>query len=183
MRATVNGALASAESLDPWHAVVDMNQAVDQSLRALEAAAKQTAAIVSVDPLPQVHGDETELVRLMQNLIGNALKFTACSPRPRIWLTATSTDGVSTFSVRDTGTALTRERAAEIHGRFKPGTRPDRRRATGFGLRIAHQIVEDHGGSIWIRRSPRGGMVVSFTLCSAASVAASQLPQSRGLAS
>lgn len=183
MRATIDGALTSAEGPGAPHAVVDMNRVVDQSLRALDARRRQTAAVVSVDPLPAVHGDQTELVRLMQNLIGNALKFTAGSPRPRIWLSARSEDGLTTFSVRDNGTGVSPKRAAGVFERFERRDPPDTLSGSGFGLRIARQIVEDHGGSIWIRPSSRGGTVVCFTLFCAGAMAAALGKRSRQHAS
>lgn len=163
MRATVDGALASAEGRTTRSAVVDMNRVVEESLRALVGRREQAASIVQVHSLPPVHGDQAELVRLMQNLIGNALKFSAGSARAQIWLSASSADGVATFALRDNGPGFSPQRASR-RGRFQRGRPSDQRAGRGFGLRIARQIVEDHGGRLSIRPSPRGGTIVTFTL-------------------
>lgn len=164
MRDTIDRALASAEASSVHHRVVDMNYVVNEALRELDARRRETGAIVRVDSLPEVHGDPLDLTRLMQNLIGNALKFGAGERRPNIWLSGGGSGSVATFSVRDNGKGVSPAQAARVFAPFERGDPSDPSSGSGLGLTIARRIVEDHGGEISIRPSSRQGTVVRFTL-------------------
>ena len=127
---------------------VDMESVLVQAKANLEASIREYGARIESGPLPTVIGDQTQLVQLFQNLIGNAIKFRR-EEAPRVRLMALP-DGVGwRFSVEDNGIGIEREYFDQIfqtfqrlHGHRYPGT--------GIGLAVCKKIVERHGGQIWL---------------------------------
>jgi signal transduction histidine kinase len=106
--------------------------------------------------------DETRLLQVMQNLIGNALKYRS-EARPRIVVSAEREESGWKFSVRDNGTGFGIEHADKI---FQPFTRLRRGDdgGTGIGLAICRKIVEGRGGRIWVESEPGVGSTFYFTV-------------------
>jgi PAS domain S-box-containing protein len=128
----------------------------------LQAAIDESRAAVTSDPLPTVRAVESELVRLMQNLIANAIKFRgARSVEVHV---SVRRDGDNwLFSVRDNGIGIEpqyRERIFGIGERLDP----KKYSGTGFGLAFCKKIVERHGGRIWVESEPDKGSTFFFTL-------------------
>ena len=123
----------------------------------------ESGAEVTCDRLPAVIGDPDQLAELLQNLIGNAIKFQS-NGTPRIHIGAERRDGEWIVSVRDNGIGIDpqfRERIfvifQRLHGREEyPGT--------GIGLAICKKIVTRHGGRIWADSEPGKGATFSFTV-------------------
>jgi signal transduction histidine kinase len=119
------------------------------------------------DSLPIVHGDGQRLEQVVLNLMTNATKFT---PREgTITLTVRKQDNSLTIQIRDTGVGIAREEQDRL---FKPYSRlnADRQRhpGLGLGLALAKQVVELHGGRIWVESESGKGSTFAFTLpCSA----------------
>jgi signal transduction histidine kinase len=114
------------------------------------------------DPLPTIQGDATRLGHVLQNLIGNALKFRGKTP-PRIHIAAVKDGPRWQFSVRDNGMGIDPQQVGKLfqifqraHGREYAGT--------GIGLAICKRIVEQHGGRIWVESKPGEGSIFYFTL-------------------
>jgi PAS domain S-box-containing protein len=132
-------------------------------LASLRTAIEEHDATVTHDPLPTVTADATQLGQLLQNLVGNGLKFRGESP-PTVHVSAERQDGEWLFSVRDNGIGIEPEYAERIfvlfqrlHGRGEyPGT--------GIGLAICKKIVERHGGRLWVESTPGHGSTFLFTL-------------------
>ncbi len=108
--------------------------------------------------------DQERIEQVMENLLGNALKFTP--EKGEIAVSASPTDGGSVeISVSDTGCGIPEENLGQIFGKFK---RIDMGRSTirgtGLGLSIAKHIVADHGGKIWAKSVPGKGSTFTFTL-------------------
>jgi chemotaxis family two-component system sensor kinase Cph1 len=132
----------------------------------LREAIRESQAEVTADALPLVQGVETELLRLLQNLIHNAIKFR--SERPiHVHLGALRQQNDWLFRVRDNGIGIEARdlqrlfkkigQEARVYPRAKyPGT--------GLGLAICKKIVERHGGRIWVESQPDVGTTFSFTL-------------------
>lgn len=136
---------------------------LEQTLAALAQRIEETGAIVTVESLPTVEGDRTQLGQLFQNLIGNALKFTG-DARPEVHVSAARDGQAWRFSVRDNGLGIDPQHAERI---FEPFRRLHTRHAfpgTGIGLAIAKRIVELHGGRIWVETASGGGSVFTFTI-------------------
>ncbi len=145
---------------------------VEAALQALEAAIADAAATVTVDPgLPTLWGDEGELVRLFQNLIGNAVKYRAPDRPPVLRVacaaaepTAGAAAGAWLFTVCDNGIGIAPEHRERVFGLFQRLHRRDAYEGTGIGLALCRKIVERHGGRIWVEEAAGGGCAVRFTL-------------------
>jgi PAS domain S-box-containing protein len=130
----------------------------------LATAIAETGAEVSHDPLPGVLGDEGQLVQVLQNLVGNAIKFHREGTPPRVHVGVRREGGDWQISVRDNGIGIEPayfERIFVIFQRLNPR---ERYPGTGIGLAITKKIIERHGGRIWVESTPGEGSTISFTL-------------------
>jgi signal transduction histidine kinase len=110
-----------------------------------------------------VDADETQLGQLLENLIGNALKFRSTQP-PRIRLNASPRDGEWLFSVEDNGIGIDQQFADRIFQMFQRLHERGKYEGSGIGLAIAKKIVERHGGRIWFESELGIGTTFYFTL-------------------
>jgi signal transduction histidine kinase len=99
--------------------------------------------------LPIGVGDEQRLTQVLLNLVGNAIKFTDVG---EVCITATASNGHFALSVTDTGPGIPQEHQARIFEQFHQvdSSNTKAKGGTGLGLAIAKQIVEMHGGHIWV---------------------------------
>ena len=146
-----------------WFAPTDSNKALALALTNLDTAIREREAVITHDALPTLVADPTQLSQLLQNLIGNALKF--CKDRrPEIHIGAQPKEGGWQFSVRDNGIGIEpqyRERIFVIFQRLHTRTEYA---GTGIGLAICKRIVERHGGRIWVESEPGHGSTFHFTI-------------------
>jgi PAS domain S-box-containing protein len=143
--------------------LVDCGKAVQDALLHLKGSIQESQAVITVDSLPLVEGDLSQLVQLFENLIGNALKYRKPDSIPEIHVSAGRQDGRSLISVRDNGIGLRPEYAEQIFGVFKR-LHGSKYPGTGIGLAICKRIVERHGGRIWVVSAEGLGATFSFTL-------------------
>jgi light-regulated signal transduction histidine kinase (bacteriophytochrome) len=147
----------------------DAEAALDDALWNLGLAIEDVGATVTHDPLPTVRADPTQLMQLLQNLIGNALKFGSSEP-PRVHVSARETFEVSEtskvweFSVRDNGIGIDPQYHDRIFGVFQRLHTRTEYPGTGIGLAICKKIVERHGGRIWVESQLGHGATFYFTL-------------------
>jgi PAS domain S-box-containing protein len=142
---------------------IDLNQVLDDVLKNLERLIADKSAQVERVELPMVNGDKTSLTQLLQNLVGNALKFnTGTAPQVRIGVT--SSDDVWTFSVTDNGLGIAPKYFERIFIIFQRLNAREKYEGTGMGLAICKKIVEAHGGRIWVESQPGMGSSFFFTL-------------------
>jgi signal transduction histidine kinase len=141
----------------------DCEAALEGALANLKSAVDDAGATVTHDRLPKVRGDESQLLQLFQNLIGNAVKFRAEAP-PRIHVTVTEEGGHWLFRVRDNGIGIAPEYAERIFVIFQRLHGKERYPGTGIGLAICKKIVERHGGRIWVEAGQDPGAAFLFTL-------------------
>ena len=113
------------------------------------------------DGLPPVRGDRSRLVQVLVNLISNAVKFTDAGT---VVCRARLEAGVVVVSVEDTGAGIPADAREDIFEKFKQvgDTLTAKPVGTGLGLPICRQIVEHHGGTIWVESEPGKGSVFSF---------------------
>ncbi len=117
--------------------------------------------LIAGDPSLRVDSDRDRTLQALDNLLGNAIKFT---PRGgRVSLEAVALDGGVEFIVRDTGSGITPEQQANLFRRFWQARRADRR-GVGLGLTIVKGIVDAHGGSIRVESDGRTGTTFRFTI-------------------
>jgi PAS domain S-box-containing protein len=136
-----------------------------------EAAELQRPLAVSsglelgVDVAPDVgsiSGDRHRLLQVFENLIGNAVKFTATGGR--VTVSATVKGGELVFAVADTGAGIAAESLPHEFDRFWQAATRERRLGAGLGLPITRGIVEAHGGRIWVESTLGQGSTFFFTI-------------------
>jgi len=144
---------------------VDLGAIANSLLDQMQAQAPERKLLRRVQPEMYAEGDVTLLRMLLQNLLGNAWKFTARNEVARISFTAEeSGEGQVVFSVRDNGAGFDMARADKLFGTFQRLHAASEFPGTGIGLANAHRIVTRHGGLIWAKSAPGAGATFSFTL-------------------
>jgi signal transduction histidine kinase/ligand-binding sensor domain-containing protein len=131
--------------------IVDVGRLAQAMVLSLEpqAGTKKQRIHAAVEPSCLVNGDEDWLRQVLENLIGNAIKY---SPERRsIWLSVRRNGGTVVIEVRDEGPGLTEDDKAKLFGRFQRlSARPTGGEiATGLGLSIVKQLVDLHEGRVW----------------------------------
>ena len=153
---------------------VDLNASVADALADLEARVEATGASIEVGELPRVQGDETQLRQVMQNLLGNALKFTVPGRLPKITVRAETAAGGDasggrvTLVVEDNGIGFDPRHVERIFAPFQRLHSRGEYEGSGMGLAIVRRIVERHGGSIQAIGAPGTGAAFRVTLPAAA---------------
>jgi len=142
---------------------INMQALVDRVRENLDKVIAETGATLVYDSLPEVQGDETQLVQLFQNLIGNGIKFRGESP-PRIEISARREGDRWVFAVRDNGIGIDREYWDQIFVIFQRLHTRQKYPGTGIGLAICKRILERHGGAIWLESELGKGSTFYFTL-------------------
>ncbi len=142
---------------------VDCNLAAKNAIDNLMQSIKESAAELTVEPLPCCLGNPTQLTQLFQNLIANALKFRAAE-RPRISITVKKQDDHNIFSVTDNGIGISEKYQTKIFALFQRLHPANKYPGTGIGLTICKRIVETHGGRIWVNSDGSHGTTFSFSL-------------------
>lgn len=142
---------------------VDLNKVLNEAVEFMRPEMQQKNFRISTVVLPKIKANRTHMVRLFENLIGNALKY--CKDKqPVLEISCTQTDAGYTFEFSDNGIGIEpkyREKVFEIFQRLHsreayPGT--------GIGLTICRKIVEHMNGKIWMEDGTDGGCKVVFTI-------------------
>jgi PAS domain S-box-containing protein len=138
--------------------------ALEHALMNLGGAIAESGALVTHDPLPSVLADESQLVQLFQNLVGNAIKYQSPGV-PKIHVSSSKADHTKwMFSVKDNGLGIEPQYFDKIFGMFQRLHRREEFEGTGIGLAICKKIVERHGSSISIESTPGQGSTFRFAL-------------------
>ncbi len=143
--------------------LTDGNAVVRQTLANLQVAIAEKGAAVTHDPLPAIMADAGQLVQLLQNLVGNAIKFCG-SDVPHVHIYAVQKDADWVFAVRDNGIGISPEYAERIFLIFQRLHSRREYAGTGIGLAICKRIVERHGGRIWVESQLGEGATFYFTI-------------------
>jgi len=142
---------------------IDSEAAFDQAATNLRVAFEEGEAEITHGPLPPLIADDSQIVELFQNLLGNAIKFHGKEP-PRIHVSAKKRRNEWVFSVRDNGIGIAPEYFDRIFVIFQRLHGGEEYSGTGVGLAICRRIVERHGGRIWVESKPGKGSTFYFTL-------------------
>jgi signal transduction histidine kinase/ActR/RegA family two-component response regulator len=134
------------------------------ALESQQGLAQDASVIIGTDlspELPSIEADEERLLEVLENLIGNAVKFTGSGGS--ITLGAARRDEEILFWVKDNGSGISPEELPHVFDRFWQAKK-SQRRGTGLGLTICKGIVEAHGGQIWAESAPNQGTTMFFTI-------------------
>lgn len=145
-------------------ASVALDEDFEAALTHLTQAIEESGGSVTHDPLPTVQVDRGQMVRLFQNLVGNALKYHKPGDPPKIHVSAEQKDKDWVISVQDNGIGFDPQHANRIFAPFKRLHPAGEYSGTGVGLAICRRIVEAQGGRIWAESRPGEGSVFRFTL-------------------
>ncbi len=147
-------------------APVDIGGIVERATAATTALFEQTGLELVIDvaeDLPATRGDRDRLIQVLINLISNAVKFT---PTGSVTVRARRVDDELEVAVADTGIGIAPEDHDRVWEQFGQAgdTLTDKPRGTGLGLPISRQIVEHHGGRMWLESAPGAGSTFRFSL-------------------
>ncbi|MEA3324492.1 MAG: PAS domain S-box protein [Euryarchaeota archaeon] len=134
-----------------------------QVLADLKLAIEDSGAVVTCNALPTLNADASQLIRLFQNLIGNAIKFRGDNP-VHIHVAAEQKGSEWLFSVADNGIGIPPEYFDRIFVVFERLHARDEYSGTGIGLAVCKKIVERHGGRMWVKSEIGQGSTFYFTI-------------------
>ena len=168
MRALISDLLAYSQvaTSDEPFAAADLAAIAREVVADLETSIAEAGGRVEVGELPMIDADALQMRRLLQNLVGNALKYTPAGGA--VTIGAAPRDGQVVFTVRDTGAGIAAEHLPHVFARFWHLRGASATRGTGLGLAIARGIVEAHGGRIWVESAVGEGSTFSFSVPTAA---------------
>ncbi|WP_067178724.1 sensor histidine kinase [Microtetraspora niveoalba] len=145
-------------------AMVDLNDVLRAAEENLSSRVEETGAEIVSDELPRISGNRVQLAQLLQNLIGNAVKFRSEEP-PRIRLRVRREGAMWEFSCSDNGIGIEDKYSDRIFLIFQRLHPRDVYSGTGIGLALCKKIVEYHGGRIWVdSREGAPGTTFRWTL-------------------
>jgi light-regulated signal transduction histidine kinase (bacteriophytochrome) len=165
MRDLINDLLAFSriESKEREFKEVDMNAVFDTVIFGLSRVIFESGAEITKDNLPVITADETQMVQLLQNLTGNAVKFHGAD-KARIHVGIKIGKTEYEFSVKDNGIGIEPQYFEKIFVIFQRLHTREEYPGTGIGLAICRKIVEKHGGRIWVESEQGKGTVFYFTV-------------------
>ncbi len=140
-----------------------MQALVDRVIHQLAGPDLDSTAI-RVGSLPPAHGDPTLLQQVWQNLIANAIKFTAGVTERSIVIGCESRNEGPVYFVRDNGTGFDMAHADKLFALFQRLHGADEYPGLGVGLATAKRAIDRHGGEIWAESSPGKGATFLFRL-------------------
>ena len=143
---------------------VDLSALAQTSIGSLQRAEPGRSVAVEIEPGLTALADSRLLAVALDNLFGNAWKFTAKTPGAKIQLTATERDGRRMFAIKDNGAGFDMQYASKLFGVFQRLHTEAEFPGTGIGLATVARIIHRHGGQVTAEGSPGHGAVFYFTL-------------------
>jgi len=141
----------------------NMKDAVEGALKNLQAAIAESDTAITCEPMPVVRADPSQMTQLLQNLVGNAIKFRG-PRRPEVRISAEKRDKSWVFAVRDNGIGIEPQYFDKIFLIFQRLHTRSQYKGTGIGLAVCKKIVERHGGKIWVESTFGEGSTFFFTV-------------------
>jgi signal transduction histidine kinase len=148
----------------PQIEAVDLDALIDEVVDIFRLKLDEIGGRVSVPQrLPTLMVDRRQMQRVLQNLIGNAIKFRAERPL-EITIRAQQLRGNWRVAIKDNGIGIARKDLVRIFDMFERGPANDDATGTGMGLAICKRILKNHNGRIWVRSLPGHGSVFVFSV-------------------
>jgi signal transduction histidine kinase len=160
-RALIDGVLVHARAGELTVERVALGRLAAEVAEDVGPSLEAAGATLEIGELPEVDGDPVQLRRVLQNLIGNALKFRG-DASPRVEVSAVRGGEHWFVTVRDNGVGVDPDQASRVFEMFFRAT--DAADGVGIGLAVCRRIVEAHGGRIWVEAADGGGSAFRFTL-------------------
>jgi signal transduction histidine kinase len=160
-RELIDGVLEYARAGELQREPVALDRVMGDVAADLRQSLDEAGASLDVGALPRVHGDPRQLRRLLQNLVGNAIKFRGEGP-PRVAVSALQGSEGWVVTVGDNGVGIDPDHTSRIFGMFARINGDTE--GTGIGLAVCRRVVEAHGGRIWVEAAEGGGSAFRFTL-------------------
>lgn len=149
---------------EPGQETTDANEVLALTKENLTNAIRESNASVTSDPLPSVQMHFSHLQQVLQNLIGNAIKYRSPERKPVIHITAERSGHEFIFGVRDNGIGIAPQYKETIFGIFKRLHTSNEYSGSGIGLAICQRVVEQYKGRIWVESEPGRGSTFRFTI-------------------
>lgn len=147
------------------HQPMDLKAPLEAAVTGLARAIEENGVQVSLpDETPVIVGDEPEVTRLFQNLIGNAIKYRHADRAPQVSVTVSEGDGECVVSVADNGIGMESRYFDRVFKIFQRLHGRGEYEGTGVGLSICKKIAERHGGRIWVTSTLGVGSVFHVAL-------------------
>jgi PAS domain S-box-containing protein len=143
---------------------IDLSRMADEVIGFLRSTNPTRRVEVTITPHLKCHGDERLLRIVLENLIGNAWKFTAKKDDARIDFGAISHEGGRAFFVRDNGAGFDRTLAHKLFHAFERLHHTSQFEGLGVGLSTVHRVIEKHDGKVWAEGSEGEGATFYFTI-------------------
>ena len=143
---------------------IDLSKLADEIVKELKAQEPDRKVSLKISPNLKAEGDARLIRVALQNLIGNAWKFTSKRQESEIEFSETSLNGDRTYFVRDNGAGFDQAYASRLFGAFQRLHAVTEFPGTGIGLATVQRIVHRHGGKVWAEGTVDRGATVYFTL-------------------
>ncbi len=165
MQALINDLLSYAQVHTKAADLVatDLSTVLSEVIQNLQASINSVNAKVFCEQLPVIEVDRSQMRRVFQNLIENAIKYRSAAT-PEISVSATKRSGEWVFCIADNGIGLDMQFAERIFDIFQRLHPRSKYQGTGIGLSICKRIVERHGGRVWVDSEPGSGSKFFFSL-------------------
>jgi PAS domain S-box-containing protein len=142
----------------------DCSELVNEAIGNMRVLIRETNAKINVGPMPTVDGNQNQLLRVFQNIIGNGLKFRKEDEPPVIDIQAARENGSWIFSFRDNGIGIQEESKKRIFEIFQRLNARDKYPGTGIGLAVCKKAIANHGGEIWVESEFGKGSTFYFSI-------------------
>ena len=142
----------------------DLNDTMEIIRQNLQESIEHSGAQITTQNLPVVLANPIRIMRVLQNLVGNALKYQKADNTPKIHISAEEKDGAWLISVKDNGIGMKQEYCDKIFEPFKRLHGKEEYMGTGMGLAICRKIIEFKDGKIWAESELDKGSTFYFTL-------------------
>jgi PAS domain S-box-containing protein len=159
----INGLLAYSRITTKGNSFmkVDMNEVAGMAVDNLKIRIDESKTIINCHDLPEVFADKNQMMQVLQNLLENAIKF--CRQNPVVEISAKTIEDFYVISVKDNGIGIQEAYFDRIFRIFQR-LHTTEYKGTGLGLALCRQIIERHGGRIWVESTPGIGSAFSFTM-------------------
>ncbi len=141
----------------------DLSVVYSEAIENLQSAIEDTGTTITCDPLPVVEANRSQMRRVFQNLIENAIKYRSATT-PKIHVSATRNLTEWVFCITDNGIGLDMQYADRIFDIFQRLHSRSKYQGTGIGLAICKRIIGRHGGRVWVDSQPGRGSKFYFSL-------------------